>query len=626
MMMRKVLVLIVGLWLSGSAYVSAQNDVNLRGRIVSDFTQQIAAGHCGVEFALEQRTWVCLGTSDGAVFYRYVPGSAVERVGYFWLGVQIDQVAVAQGDTAQQAYLALLAGGIVYLVRVDSSGVVVPYGRANLGASRVQIERVGSSSYLVVVGTTTGRLRVYAWSPGTPASSPYDSLSLGTPAVDLPLFANAVSALRVWTASGTVYVAAGGVDGMVYLFRWSGTGLVQVGKGQYHPSPIAEMVVNGSRLVVGCTNGQVYVWNYTSSSLGHHLTVKEPWASLGSHSLCALPNDQVAVATAFVRVYRLSDGLQTGEYGAPIWGNTLMEYFVYPSPSLAYVWHSFFYRRYSAKLLPSVAQGNYFVLTAPSYQTGERIYGITRTAFMASGGFSHQVTSGSHPVYALASVSNGVASGRSNGEVRAPWGTRNVGAPVFSLVGFASGGTSWLLGSYGVGRVFGWSSGNAYVADVLPSASSPRVIYGIGLVSVASNQVTFVTCSGDGSVELWRWTIGSSTPATLLSSQRVSAPLYSLSVNANGTQIAVATLGNAWRLPLSGDTLGSPINLSGYSFVAYHPTDPDLLALGGAQARIVLHRPSANSFSYVNVGRTGSWAYHYDYNNPTFLSTPMSVP
>ncbi len=620
-MMRSISVLIVGLLVGSSAFVWSQSDVNLRSRIVSEYTQQMVFGNCGVEFRLQgapgedPKTWVCFG-GNGVGLYRYSVGSTPERVGHFALGAIAD-VDVASGDTAQQAYLALGTGSPnygVHLVRVDSSGVVTPYGVASLGASRVQIERIGSGSYLVVVGTTGGRLRVYAWSPGAPASSPYDTLSLGTPAVDLPLFPGAVRALRVWTVSGTVYVAVGGIDGMVYLFRWSGTGLVQVGKAQYHPSPIAEIVVNGSRLVVGCTNGQVYVWNYTSSGMNHHLTLKEPWAPLGSYSLCALPNDQVAVATSFVRVYRLSDGVQTGEYGAAIWGNYLRDFYVFPEFP-CYVWHPSFYRVASVKVLPSVASGNYFVVTAPDYEVAYQYYGHTRTVFMASGGFSYQVTARPYPVYALAYVASGVASGHSDGEVRAPWGTRNVSLPVFSLLGFASGTTSWLLGSYGVGRLFAWSSGNAFVADVLPTPSSPRIIYGMGLVSVASNQVTFVTCSGDGWVELWSWTIGSSTPATLLSSRRVNAPLYSLSVNADRTQVAVATRNAAWRLPLSGNTLGSPVSIGSYAFVAFHPTDPDLLALGSPFARIALYRPSNGSVSYINVGQIGR-SYTYDANLP----------
>jgi hypothetical protein len=318
--------------LMGSLF--AQSDVSLRGRIVEAQTRQIVRGLCGVEFALNAQTYVCFGVQNlggspgGIALYRYASGGSVQRVGFLPLGGSISDVDYAAGASNSEAYLALRStesGAPLYLLRFDApTASLTPFGRAALGVSRVQIERLGSGAYLIVVGTTSGRLRVYVWTPGTPAAEPTAALTLGTPAVDLPLFPSAVTALRVWSVSGTPYVAAGGSDGMVYLFRWDGTGLVTVGKAMYHPSGVSELVVNGSRLAVGLENGQVYVWNYTSSSVSHHLTLKEPWAPLSAHSLCALPNDRLAVATAFVRVYSLANGAQVGTYGGGIWGNFLI--------------------------------------------------------------------------------------------------------------------------------------------------------------------------------------------------------------------------------------------------------------------------------------------------------------
>lgn len=615
---------LIGLALS-VAMLWAQSDVSLRSRIVSAYTQQMVAGNCGVEFALaiagnDPQTYVCLGSSAGATFYRYTPGSTPERVGHVVLNAIVD--ADAAGTTSE-AFLALTdSSNGVYLLRLTpgGGGVITPYGLAAVSASRAQIERLSDGSYLVLVGTAAGRVRAYVWAPGSPVSLPSDPLSLGAPAVDLPLFSGSVRALRAWTVAGTLYVAAGGYDGIVYLLRWDGSTLQPIGKAMYHPSAVSEIVVNGSRLVVGCANGQVYVWNYTASSVSHHLTLKEPWSGLESHSLCALPGDQVAVATAFVRVYRLSDGVQMGEYGSVVWSNYLRDF--YWSPQFpAYTWHPSFYRDYVAKVLPSVNAGNYFVVTAPSYETGYRYYGHSRTVFLPSSGFSHQVTPGSHPVYALAYVANGVASGRSNGAVQAPWGSRNVGEPVFALEGFSAGATSWLLGSYGAGRLFAWSSGGAFVADVLPAPSAPRIVYGVRVLSVAGNEVTFVTCAGDGTVELCRWTIGSTTPATCLSAQQMTRPLHTLSVNANRTDVAVASwlpawsaypnAPNAWRMSISNNMLSAPVALGDVRFVAYHPTDPDLLATSLYFARLLLYRISTNTSSVLNAGLVGRW-WTYD--------------
>jgi WD40 repeat protein len=589
--------------LMGSLF--AQSNVSLRGRIVEAQTRQIVRGLCGVEFALNAQTYVCFGVQNlggsagGIALYRYASGGSVQRVGFLPLGGSISDVDYAAGASNSEAYLALRSvesGDPLYLLRFDApTASLTPFGRAALGVSRVQIERLGSGAYLIVVGTTGGRLRVYVWTPGTPATDPTDALTLGTPAVDLPLFPSEVTALRVWSVSGTPYVAAGGSDGMVYLFRWDGTGLVTVGKAMYHPSGVSELVVNGSRLAVGLENGQVYVWNYTSSSVLHHLTLKEPWAPLYAHSLCALPNDQLAVATAFVRVYSLANGAQVGTYGGGIWGNFRILDLWYIPAFPGNLWRLYFYQlQQTVRVLPAVSAGNYFVITAPTQVSAQDI--APRTAFLPSpSSLSYQVTAGTHPVYALAVASGAVASGRANGALQAPWGSRNVNEPVFALESFVSGTTTWLLGSYGAGRVFAWSSGNAFVADVLP-AGTPRILYGLRVVSVSSNQVVFATAGGDGKVELWQWTIGSTTPATLLAGRSVGRPLHSLSVNADRSELAVGSWlygtggTSAWRLPLTGNTLGAPVALADAVFVAYHPTNPDLLACSTLERLWVYNR------------------------------------
>jgi WD40 repeat protein len=586
----------------------------------------------------DAQTYVCFGVQNlggsagGIALYRYASGGSVQRVGYLPLGGSISDVDYAAGASNSEAYLALRStesGDPLYLLRFDApTASLTPFGRAALGVSRVQIERLGSGAYLIVVGTTGGRLRVYVWTPGTPATEPTDALTLGTPAVDLPLFPSAVAALRVWSVSGTPYVAAGGSDGMVYLFRWDGTGLVTVGKAMYHPSGVSELVVNGSRLAVGLGNGQVYVWNYTSSSVLHHLTLKEPWAPLYAHSLCALPNDQLAVATAFVRVYSLANGAQVGTYGGGIWGDFLNDYYWYYWQFPGYLWQPYFYRLQTVRVLPAVNASDYFVITAPTQGTVPYIYQdiAPRTAFLPSpSSLSYQVTAGTHPVYALAVASGAVASGRANGALQTSWGTRTVNEPVFALESFTSGSTTWLLGSYGAGRVFAWSSGNAFVADVLPSGT-PRILYGLRVVSVSGNQVVFVTAGGDGKVELWQWTIGSTTPATLLDGRSLGRPLHSLSVNADRSELAVGSwlygIGgtSAWRLPLTGNTLGAPVALADAVFVAYHPTNPDLLACSMPGRLWVYNRATnTNNIMHVVVGR--SWAYYsYIVSEPLLLA------
>ncbi|GBC91596.1 hypothetical protein HRbin15_00050 [bacterium HR15] len=635
---------LIGVSIGALMNIWAQSDVSLRGRIVSNLTHQRVSGYCGVEFGLapapgaDPQVVVCFGEQGGASFYAYVPGSGtVSRIGRLQLGVNIVDVDVASGASNQEAYLAWTrSDGGVYLVRYthgsSASAVVAPYGLASLSASRTQIERLASGSYLVVVGTSAGRLRAYVWTPGSPAAEPNSSLSLGTAAVDVPLFSGAVRAVRAWTVSGVTYVAAGGYDGIVYLLRWDGTGLVQVGKAMYHPAPIAEIVVNGSRLVVGCTNGQVYVWNYTSSSVVHHLTLKEPWSPLDAHSLCALPNDRVAVATAFVRVYSLANGAQVGEYGGALWGAFLNDFYWYGWQFSAYLWQPYFYRLERVRVLPALSSNqDYFVMTALQSGGSGSISTQPRTAFLQPpSGLSYQVVSGTHPVYALTYAGNGVVSGRANGALQAPWGSRTVNEPVFALESFTSGTTSWVLGSYGVGRLFAWSSAGAFVADVLPAPSSPRIVYQVRVVSVSGGQVTFVTSGGDGSVELWQWTIGSTTPATRLSNQSVPRPLHSLSVNADRSEVAVASsllhAGGAWRLSLGGTSLGAPAafpsSIPGWNssiapffanYVAYHPTDPNLLAWSAQYGHIWLYNRATNIYRLVQGGQIGRWWTYYGY-------------
>lgn len=616
-MMRRTSVLGVVFWIGVVSASWAQSDITLRTRMVLPHTQQIVDAYCGVEFSStsSSRKYVCFG-AEGLTVYRYVSNAVPERVGHLTLkGSTVVDIDVDSPTVSGEAFLVLTdSTNQLYILRlsVGANDVLTPYGRASVGASRSQIERLIGGSYLIVVGTTTGRVRAYVWSPSTPTSLPQDTLNLGTPLMDLPLFADAVRALRAWTAGGTTYVAVGGSDGVVYLLRWDGTGLVQVGKAMYHPSQVAEIVVSGSRLAVGCTNGQVYVWNYTSTTVTHHLTLKEGWAPLSSHSLCALPNDQLAVATAFVRVYRLSDGVQSGEFGGVLWGNYLREYY-YETTLPNCTWHPSFYRLHSVRVLPSISSGSYFVMTAPSMDVGYRWYPIPRTVFVRSEGFTHQVTPGSHPVYALANVSNGIASGRSDGSVTAPWGTRNVGAPVFALAGFTVQSTHWLIGSYGVGRMFAWSSGGTFIPDIMPASSLPRIIYDVQILSVSTTEVLFAVAAGDGKVELCRWTL-SSTPATVLSSRSVSLPLHCLSVNANRTQVAVSSLLSAaseptsWRIEVSGNTLGVPQSVGRYSFVSYHPTNPDLLALGAVGGTLALSSSSTTRF--IHIGRLpGYWNY-----------------
>jgi len=467
------------------------------------------------------------------------------------------------------------------------------------------------------VGTNTGRLRVYRLTvsgpgglPAAPSLGTY--LDVGNPIVDLALFSDAVRALAAWEfPTGQQYIAVGGSDGMVYLYRFANGSITPIGKAMHHPAPVEEIVVNGNRLIVGLRNGLVYVWNYTSSSVSHHLTIKEPWSPLTAYSLCALPNDRVAVATGSVRVYSLANGAQVGEYGVHVVGSIYSPNYYYSwfDRSMPYNFACFssFYPQPLVRVAPFIGNdNNYF------YVAG--VQGNVRTSFLPPpASLTYQTIALPLPAYAVTlMVANPpYAVGLANGEVRAFGSSRNVGAPVFSLMPVQP----WLLGSYGVGNVFAWSGSGTFVPNILPAASSPRIIYSLRLIAVSgsnNNLFTFATAGGDGKVQVWRWDSSApNTPATLLSEQSLPYPLHSLSVNAARSSVAVASLNApfrydvstwrcAWTLSLSSSgTLGTPTALDQPArVVAYHPSNPDLLATAGEhhgwwwRGAIYLLRPS----------------------------------
>jgi WD40 repeat protein len=312
-----------------------------------------------------------------------------------------------------------------------------------------------------------------------------------------------------------------------------------------------------------------------------------------------------------VRVYSLANGAQVGEYGAHVYGG------VY-SPNYYYSWYNLsapysfasltdFYPQPLVRLAPFVgSNNNYF------YVAG--VQDNVRTSFLPPpASLSYQTIGLPWPAYAVAHVAGtSYAIGLANGEVRAFGSSRNVGAPVFSLMPAGSASQPWLFGSYGVGNVFAWSGSGTFVSNILPAASSPRIVYSLRLISVSgtnNNLFTFATAGGDGKVQVWRW--DSSTPntlATLLSEQSLTYPLHSLSVNANRSSVAVASLNApfsstqrcAWTLSLSSSgALGAPTPLDQPArVVAYHPSNPDLLATAGEhhgwqrRGAIYLLRPS----------------------------------
>jgi hypothetical protein len=600
----------------------AQSDISLRANIIANQTHQKVEGNCGVEFVLtvnnSSRTHVMLGEDLGAALYAYTPGGNVERVGYLYLNDAIEDASAANDATNSQAYLALSSRTRVYLVQYNpTTRTITPYGAFrlpnNVNVSRVQILPQSGGGYLIVVGSAAGAIHVYPWTPGAPSAEPSTPLSIGNPSITVPLFASSVRALRLWSSGGADYLAAGGDDGMVYLMRWNGTQLTTIGKGMHHPAPIRELVVNGSRIVVAVANGQVFVWNYSPTSIAHYLTLKEPWAPLTAHSLCALPNDRVAVATAFVRVYSLEDGQQRGQQVGDYGGNFAANSFklnpnlLFTSFVSSYIWQPYLAHRFPVRVLPNINnQSHYFVVTSPRNTSQATTW---RTAFLSPPTqLSYQRTTGNSAVYSLTDLPNGLALGRVNGVLQAPgWTSRDVAQPVFALDRFTHSGATWLIGSYGVGSVFAWS-GNTFIQNILPADSGTRILYAVCVLSLTGNQLTFATAGGDGKVEVWQWTIGSNTAATLLSSKSLSAPLHELSVNANRTELAVASylVSNAWRIPLSNNQLGTPTALNppnsqlNIRHVSYHPTNPDLLACGGLYA-IWIHNRAAGTNTLVHV-------------------------
>jgi WD40 repeat protein len=600
----------------------AAAQVSLRNRVDSSRTFQAIRANSVLEFLSSGGyTYVAFGGA-GLAIYRYQQGQPPQRVGYHYSASLSGITDLAFGPHGS---LACVSGTNVYLFSFRASDQsLVPHGvavsqNAGLNAARVRALRdtdIANDAYLIV-GTRTGRLRVYRLTVQAggelPAAPSLETpLNVGNPLVDVPLFSDSVRALAAWEyPTGQPYIAVGGSDGMVYLYRFGSGSLTPIGKAMYHPAPVEEIVVNGNRLIVGLRNGLVYVWNYTASSVSHHLTIKEPWSPLTAYSLCALPNDRVAVATGSVRVYSLANGAQVGEYGAHVYGD------IY-SPNYYYAWYylsmpySFasltnFYPQPLVRLAPFVgSNNNYFYVAGVQYNV--------RTSFLPPpASLSYQTIGLPWPAYAVAHVAGtSYAIGLANGEVRAFGSSRNVGAPVFSLMPAGSASQPWLFGSYGVGNVFAWSGSGTFVSNILPAASSPRIVYSLRLISVSgtnNNLFTFATAGSDGKVQVWRW--DSSTPntlATLLSEQSLPYPLHSLSVNANRSSVAVASLNApfssaqrcAWTLSLSSSgALGAPTPLDQPArVVAYHPSNPDLLATAGehlgwsGRGAIYLLRPS----------------------------------
>lgn len=596
----------------------ASTQVSLRNRVDSNRTFQGVSANCALEFLnAGGYTYVAFG-GVGVAFYRYQTGNQPQRIGYHFSTALRSVVDLALGPFGALACVNGIDGN-VYLLSLRTSDLsLVPHGVAlsggvGLNAARARALRdpANSDRAYLIVGTRTGRLRVYGLSGGgLPTASELNApLNVGSPLVDLPLFSDAVRALTAWESAGQQYIAVGGADGMVYLYRLVSGSVTLVGKAMYHPAPVEEMVVNGNRLIVGLRSGLVYVWNYTSSSVTHHLTIKEPWSPLTAYSLCALPSDRIAVATGSVRVYSLANGAQVGEYGAQV-GKTV------DSTNYYYGWYTlathysmmsrvFESTRSSLRLAPFVGAANSYL-----YVAGDSAH-MPASFLPPPSGLQYQATLTSAPVYAVASLPTGappIASGHANGEVRVPWGTRNVGEPVYALVGTGSASQPWVLGSYGVGKMFAWNSSGTFAPNILPASGAPRILYGLRVIAynASTNRVTFATTGGDGKVETWEWDASApTTPATLLSSQSLSHPLHSLTVNALRDRLAVASVSApfssttpcAWTLPLSGSSIGAPtpINLEA-RVVAYHPTTADLLAWAGKQVwngAIALWRSSA---------------------------------
>jgi WD40 repeat protein len=609
----------------------ASTQVSLRNRVDSNRTFQGVSANCVLEFLnADGYTYVAFG-GVGVAFYRYQPENQPQRIGYHYspdLHIVVD-LALGPFD----ALACVNYGGNVYLLSFRTSDLsLVPHGVAlsgvvGLNAARARALRdpADSNRAYLIVGTRTGRLRVYGLSGGgLPTASALNApLNVGSPLVDLPLFSDAVRALTAWESAGQQYIAVGGADGMVYLYRLVSGSVTLVGKAMYHPAPVEEMVVNGNRLIVGLRSGLVYVWNYTSSSVTHHLTIKEPWSPLTAYSLCALPNDRIAVATGSVRVYSLANGAQVGEYGVQT-GKTLDSFATHVC-IMSRVWAVANLNQSSLRLAPFVGAANSYLYVAG-------VSAHMPTSFLPPpSGLEYQATLTRAPAYAVASLPTGappIASGHANGEVRVPWGTRNVGEPVYALVGTGSASQTWVLGSYGVGKLFAWNSSGTFAPNILPASGAPRILYGLRVIAydASTNRVTFATTGGDGKVEIWEWNVSNpSLPAILRSSQSLPHPLHSLTVNALRDRLAVASVSApfssttpcAWTLPLSGSSIGAPtpINLEA-RVVAYHPTTADLLAWAGKQVwngSIALWRSNAAQPHFLYRTFNGSYITWLDW-------------
>lgn len=605
--MRKMRV--IGLLVWSVLCVSVlMGQVSLRNRVVMNQTADTAYMSCGVSFGLttavgEPITHIGIGTPTGVMWYRYMTdGGTPVRVGRVYWGARIVDMDEAPIDSGSRLVAVVDSHGRVLLWRYDGS-TVSPYGVASLNASRVQVERLSSGQYLVVVGRLDGRVQCYVWSlPASPAPKLDAPLSLGSVVYDQPWYSRRpVRALRVWTAGGQVYAVFGGEDGLVYQCLWNWSGLVQVGKAGYHPSAVVEIVVNGGRVVVACEMGHVYVWNWSGSGLSYHIGLKYVASRLWAHSLSALSGDRVAIATGQVRVYSLSDGRWLGMLGTGI----RSVYLIHPVYANAFWFRGFAVNNYlwrepsPLRVLPNPP--SYFVVGSTVWGGVQFIRGSTGLSVS-----SHS----SYPVGGLAEVPGGVVSVYGDGLVVAPWGNRNVGSPVMATLS-VGGSPAWVLGSYGVGRVFAWSSSGAFIADVLPAPSVPRVVSVLRLLSVSGSTVRFVVGSYGGDLEVWEWQLGSSSLATRVSSLTFSGRVTDISVAPDKSNLLVVVGGVLKQVPVnSSGVLGTAQNLitSGVLSAQYHPTDGTraVVSYGGSILVATLSPSFATSVVWFNDIRNPS--------------------
>jgi hypothetical protein len=73
---------------------------------------------------------------------------------------------------------------------------------------------------------------------------------------------------------------------------------------------------------------------------------------------------------------------------------------------------------------------------------------------------------------------------------------------------------------------------------------------------------------------------------------------------------------SAWRLPLTGNTLGAPVALADAVFVAYHPTNPDLLAWS-MPGRLWVYNRATNTNNLMHVHL---WGYYPWLSDPLLLA------